>query len=309
VILQLIAVVVQPAVVVSGAVGEELALHVVLADGLAVRGGVHVLDVHYLVLWALLTGEPVEEVALTGKVLLTIVTAVQVGEGSSVDTVLLPVAAVVICGPATAPVKPAGSPVFSTLLSPVAPELTLRVVLTDSLAVTGRVDVSDLSNHVIVTQLTLSHITWGQGRLHSGGSGGGGGSRCGGPHSGGGDRGGPHGGGRHLHGGRPLSAGRGGGLAVRDRRRRRTTHTARAGLRGVTGGEEETLGPDEGEEVALRVIPAGTLTFLHGSRVGGADHVVLRERTEPLGEVITGLSRDEADGGDEEDGELERTHV
>jgi len=295
VILQLIAVVVQPAVVMSGAVGEELALHVVLADGLAVRGGVHVLDVHYLVLCALLTGEPVEEVALTGKVLLTIVTVVQVGEGSSVDTVLLPVTAVVICGPATAPVEPAGSPVFSTLLSPVAPELTLRVVLTDSLAVTGRVDVSDLSNHVIVTQLTLSHITWGQGRLHSGGSGGGGGSRCGGPHSGGGDRGGPHGGGRHIHGGRPLSAGRGGGLAVRDRRRRRTTHTARAGLRGVTGGEEETLGPDEGEEVALRVIPAGTLTFLHGSRVGGADHVVLRERTEPLGEVITGLSRDEAD--------------
>ena len=93
---QCVAVVVQPAVVVSGAVGEELALHVVLADGLAVRGGVHVLDVHYLVLWALLTGEPVEEVALTGKVLLTIVTVVQVGEGSSVDTVLLPVAAVVI---------------------------------------------------------------------------------------------------------------------------------------------------------------------------------------------------------------------
>ena len=92
-----------------GAVGEELALHVVLADGLAVRGGVHVLDVHNLVL-SLMTGEPVEEVALTGKVLLTIVTVVQVGEGSSVDTVLLLVAAVVICGPATASVKPAGSP-------------------------------------------------------------------------------------------------------------------------------------------------------------------------------------------------------
>lgn len=278
-----------------GAVGEELALHVVLADGLAVRGGVHVLDVHNLVLWALLTGEPVEEVALTGKMLLTIVTVVQVREGSSVDTVLLPVAAVVISSPATAPVEPAGSPVFSSLLIPVAPELTLRVVLTDSLAVTGRVDVSDLSNHVIVTQLSLSYITWGQGRLHSGGGGSGGGLHGGGGHGGGGC---------HLHGGGALSAGRGGCLAVRDRRRGRTTHTARAGLRGVTGGEVETLGPDEGEEVTLCVIPAGALTLVHGSSVGGADHVVLGERTEALSEVITGLSSDQAEGGDEDDGEL-----
>ena len=107
---QLIAVVVEPAVVVSGAVGEVLALGVVLADGLAVRGGVHVLDVNDLVLRTLLAGEPVEEVVLAGEVLLTIVAGVEVWEGSPVDTVLLPVTTVVVCGPATGPVEPAGSP-------------------------------------------------------------------------------------------------------------------------------------------------------------------------------------------------------
>merc|ERR1711988_544259 len=230
VVLQLIAVVVEPAVVVPGAVGEVLALGVVLADCLAVRGGVHVLDVNDLVLWTLLAGEPVEEVVLAGEVLLTIVAGVQVWEGSPVDTVLLPVATVMVCCPATGPVEPAGSPVLWTLLSPVAPELTLGVVLTHGLAVTGGVDVSDLSYHVIVTQGPLSHIARGQGR---------------------------------LHGGRGLHSGGSRGLTVGDGRRRWTTHTARARLCGVAGGEEEALGPDVGEEVTLRVVPAGVLTLLH----------------------------------------------
>ena len=133
-------------------------------------------------------------------------------------------------------------PVLWPLLPPVAPELTLRVVLTHSLAVTGGVDVSDLSYHVIVTQRPLSHIAWGQGRLHSGG----------GPHSGCGDGGSPLGGGGD--GGGPLS-GSSRGLTVRDGRRRWTTHTARTRLCGVAGGEEETLGADVGEEVTLCVVP------------------------------------------------------
>ena len=123
-----------------------------------------------------------------------------------------------------------------------APELTLRVVLTHGLAVTGGVDVSDLSYHVIVTQGPLSHIAGGQGRLHGGR----------GPHSGAGNRGGTHSGGGD--GGGPLS-GSSRGLTVGDGRRRWTTHTARARLCGVAGGEEEALGRDVGEEVTLCVVP------------------------------------------------------
>ena len=119
-----------------------------------------------------------------------------------------------------------------------APELTLRVVLTHGLAVTGGVDVSDLSYHVIVTQGPLSHIAGGQGRLHGGR----------GPHSGCGHGGRPHsGGGSHSGSSR--------GLTVGDGRRRWTTHTARARLCGVAGGEEEALGRDVGEEVTLCLVP------------------------------------------------------
>ena len=100
---QCVAVVVQPAVVVSGAVGEELALHMVLTDRLAVRGRHHVLDVSDLVL-SLVAGEPVDEVVLAWQMFLAVVTGVEVWVGSPVHTVLLPVAAVTVSRHVTAPV-------------------------------------------------------------------------------------------------------------------------------------------------------------------------------------------------------------
>ena len=44
-------------------------------------------------------------------------------------------------------------------------------------------------------------------------------------------------------------------MTLRERRQRRAAHTARTGLCGVTGGQEETLGANVGEEVALSVVP------------------------------------------------------
>jgi len=51
-----------------------------------------------------------------------------------------------LSGPLTAPVQPAVAPVLWTLLYKVAPELTLRMVLTHSLAVTGTADPLYLSD-------------------------------------------------------------------------------------------------------------------------------------------------------------------
>ena len=105
----MVTVVVQPAVVVPAAVGEELALHVVLTDSLAVRGREHVLNVSYLVL-PLVAGETYDEVVLAGEVLLAVVTVLQVREGSTVDTVPPPVPTVMVSGPVTAEVQPAVAP-------------------------------------------------------------------------------------------------------------------------------------------------------------------------------------------------------
>jgi len=145
VVLQFVAVVVEPAVVMSGAVGEELALRVVLADGLAVRGRVHVLDVSDLVL-SLVAGEAIDEIVLAGKVLLSVIAVLKVREGSTVDTVPPMVVAFVVSCPVTAVVQPAVAPVLGPLLNEVAPEVTLRVVLTHGLTVTGTADALDLSD-------------------------------------------------------------------------------------------------------------------------------------------------------------------
>ena len=50
-------------------------------------------------------------------------------------------------------------PVFSTSLRPEAPPVTLRVVLTDGLAVTAAGDVLDGGDHLVVTVEALSHVT------------------------------------------------------------------------------------------------------------------------------------------------------
>ena len=83
-----------------------------------------------------------------------------------------------------------------------------------------------------------------------------------------------------------------------------------------------------GEEVALCVVPAaGKLIILDGKSYiisqiepagrltglgirgrGGSYDVVLGERTETLGEVIAGLGRAQADGGEEEYEKVERSH-
>ena len=144
-----------------------------------------------------------------------------------------------------------------------APERTLGVVLTHGLAVTGGVDVSDLSYHVIVTQGPLSHIAGGQGRLHGGRGPHSGCGHGGRPHSGAGNRGGTHSGGGD--GGGPLS-GSSRGLTVGDGRRRWTAHTARARLCGVAGGEEEALGRDVGEEVTLCVVPVPVNRKFHSEK-------------------------------------------
>jgi len=72
-----ITVVVEPAVLVFGAVREELALRVILTDGLTVRGGGHVSDVSDLVL-PLGAGHAVDKVVLAREVLLSVITVVQV---------------------------------------------------------------------------------------------------------------------------------------------------------------------------------------------------------------------------------------
>jgi len=63
-----------------------------------------------------------------------------------------------------------------------------------------------------------------------------------------------------------------------------------------------------GEEVALRAVPAGSLTSLCIRGRGGSNDVVLGERTETLAEVITGLGTAEAGGGEEQYKEVEGSH-
>ena len=54
-------------------------------------------------------------------------------------------------------------PVFPASLHPVTPPVALGVVLTDGLAVTAGGDVLDGGDHLVVTQLTLRHVTGSQG--------------------------------------------------------------------------------------------------------------------------------------------------
>ena len=75
VVLVVITVVVEPAVLVSGAVREELALGVVLTHGLAVRGGGHVGDVSDLIL-SPGAGHAMEKVVLAREVFLSVITVV-----------------------------------------------------------------------------------------------------------------------------------------------------------------------------------------------------------------------------------------
>ena len=70
-----ITVVVEPAVLVFGAVGEELTLRVVLTDGLTVGGGGHVSHVSDLVLGPG-AGHAVDEVVLAREVFLSVITVV-----------------------------------------------------------------------------------------------------------------------------------------------------------------------------------------------------------------------------------------
>ena len=48
-------------------------------------------------------------------------------------------------------------------------------------------------------------------------------------------------------------------MTLREARLRGAAHAAGAGLREVTGGEEETLGAKVGEEVALSVVPSSLI--------------------------------------------------
>ena len=48
-------------------------------------------------------------------------------------------------------------------------------------------------------------------------------------------------------------------MTLREARLRWAAHAAGAGLREVTGGEEETLGAKVGEEVALSVVPSSLI--------------------------------------------------
>ena len=68
-----ITVVVEPAVVVSGLLREEMTLRVVLTDGLTVGGRGDVSDVSDLIL-SLGTGHTMDKVVLAGEVFLSVVT-------------------------------------------------------------------------------------------------------------------------------------------------------------------------------------------------------------------------------------------
>ena len=70
-----VTVIVKPAIVVPGAVREELTLGVVLANCLAVRGGVQVGDVKDLVL-SLGATHAIDKVVLTGEMFLAIITVI-----------------------------------------------------------------------------------------------------------------------------------------------------------------------------------------------------------------------------------------
>ena len=62
------------------------------------------------------------------------------------------------------------------------------------------------------------------------------------------------------------------------------------------------------EIIISQIEPAGRLTGLGIRGRGGSYDVVLGERTETLGEVIAGLGRGQADGGEEEYEKVERSH-
>jgi len=128
-----VTVIVKPAIVVPGAVREELTLGVVLANCLAVRGGVQVGDVKDLVL-SLGATHAIDKVVLTGEMFLAIITVIEVRIGRSIRALVI-VITLLAGGKVTGSLEITLSPMLSSPFDPMTPVVAARVVLTDSLAV------------------------------------------------------------------------------------------------------------------------------------------------------------------------------
>ena len=139
----------------------------ILTQSLAIGGNCQVGDVKdFIVMSVTECSSP--EVILTWQVDLSIVTSLEVRKRSSVhagtfwspDAILEAFLTVFVSGTVTVVMQLTSAPVFSSLLSPVAPVVALRLILTDGLAVGGCVEMLHLHDQVLVriTKQTLGHV-------------------------------------------------------------------------------------------------------------------------------------------------------
>lgn len=120
------------------------------------------------------------EVVLAWQVDFSIIASIKVREGCSIhagaswgpDSILEAVMTILVSCSVTVVMKQTSAPVFSVLLSPVAPVVAFRLILADGLAVGGCVEVLHLHDQVVmlIAQQALGHIAGrqasGSGGLH-----------------------------------------------------------------------------------------------------------------------------------------------